>query len=119
MDTITVEKADLIATLRDNRQAHQEIFEKAQDVYREQMIAELDRALAEARNGGKIRRAFSLPVPENHTEDFDTAISMLEWDQGGTVELSRREFREYVQNEWGWQASFAANTVAYSAMLDD
>jgi nitric oxide synthase oxygenase domain/subunit len=119
MDTITVTKADLIATLRENRDAHQEVFDKAQVVYREKMIEELDRALEEARNGGKIRRGFSLPVPENHVEDFDTAIQMLEWDTGDTVDLTMREFRQYVQNEWGWQASYAANTLSYSAMLDE
>ena len=119
MDTITVPKDDLIRTLRENRDAHLEIFEKAQVVYREQMIAELDRALEEAKNGGKIRRGFSLPVPEDHTEDFDTAIQMLEWDKNNTVVLSTREFRMYVQNEWGWQAAFAANTMSYSAMLDE
>lgn len=115
MDTIKVDKARLIETLKKNREEHKAIFDKAQVVYREQMIAELDRALDEAKNGGKIRRGFSLPVPENHIEDFDTAIQMLEWDQGKTVELTQREFQTYVENKWGWQQSFAGNTQAYVA----
>lgn len=113
MDQITVNKVDLIATLRENQQNHRNLFEIAQDVYREKMIAELDRALDEARNGGKIKRAFALPVPEDHTEDFDTAIGMLTWHQGDQVELTHREYTQYVENKWGWDASFRANTASY------
>ena len=119
MDTITVDKETLLNALRENRDEHQEIFDKAQVVYREKMIEELDRALQEAREGGKIRRGFSLPVPENHVDDFNTAILMLEWDQGETVEISLREFKMYVENEWGWQRSFAENTGSYSMQYQD
>jgi hypothetical protein len=113
MRTITVSKEDLIATLRENRDSHRDIFIAAQQAYRDKMIEELDRALAEARTGGQIRRDFTLPVPEDHTEDFNTAIAMLEWHQAKTVELEQYEFQQYVENEWGWQKSWAANTAAY------
>ena len=115
MELITVVKADLLDTLRSNRDEHRSMFIKAQEKYREAMIEELDRALQEAREGGRIQRAFALPIPEDHTDDFDTAIEMLEWDQGKTVELSQRDFLTYVKNDWGWQASFAATTQSYLA----
>jgi len=116
MELITVVKADLLDTLRSNRDEHRSMFLKAQERYREEMIVELDRALQEARDGKGIKRAFLLPVPEDHTDDFDTAIEMLEWDQNDTVELSQRDFLTYVKNSWGWQASFAANTQSYLAV---
>jgi hypothetical protein len=117
MDSITVNKTDLIKRLQENRAEHHGLFLEAQQVYREQMIHELDRALAEAREGGKIRRLFSMPVPEDHTDDFDTAVRMLEWHQGDTVTLSQYEFTEYVENKWGWRASFAANTESYTQQV--
>jgi hypothetical protein len=119
MDTITVNKADLIHTLEKNRNEHRAIFEKAQEAYREKMIAELDRALDDAKNRRKIIRFFNLPEPEDHTADFDTAIQMLTWDTGDLVDLDRRDFKRYVQNKWEWDTSFAANTRSYSDMLDE
>lgn len=113
MEEITVDKNDLIATLRDNMENHRELFEKAQVVYRARMVEELDRALEEARTGGTIKRAFALPIPEDHTSDFETAIQMLEWELGDQVILQRYEFEQYVMNQWGWRASFAANTQSY------
>lgn len=114
-NTITVPKERLIKTLKKNRKKHLKIFEEAQAVYRAQMIKELDRALQDARDGKKIRRAFTLPVPENHVDDFDTALEMLEWDTNEEVELMEYDFCCFVKNEWGWQQSFAANTQSYVA----
>lgn len=113
MQEITVEKAALIAKLQSNRDEHRSMFIKAQERYRDAMIAELDRALQEARDGQKIRRAFSLPVPEDHTEEFNTAIEMLQWETGDEVQLDQHDFQRYVQNRWQWAASFAANTQSY------
>jgi hypothetical protein len=115
VDTITVLKNDLIETLKANRDAHRDMFLRAQTAYRAKMIEELDRALDEAKNGGTIRRSFALPVPEDHTDDFNTAIQMLEWHQGKTADLSQHEFMNYVENNWGWRQSFAANTASYLA----
>jgi hypothetical protein len=113
MQEITVNKHELIAKLQSNRDEHRSMFIKAQERYREAMIVELDRALEEARRGDKIRRAFSLPVPEDHTEEFNTAIEMLQWETGDEVQLDQHDFQRYVQNRWQWAASFAANTESY------
>lgn len=115
MHTITVLKSNLIETLRQNRDEHKVIVEKAQAVYREKMIEEMERMLAEAKAGRPIRRAFSLPVPEDHTEDFDRALQMLDWELGHHIELDEVQFAQYVQNEWGWARSFHANTGSYLA----
>jgi glyceraldehyde-3-phosphate dehydrogenase/erythrose-4-phosphate dehydrogenase len=113
MRTVTVSKARLLETLQHNRDEHRALFLKAQERYREAAIEELDRMLAEARAGSKIRRAVSLPEPQDYTSSFDTAIQMVEWEEGDTVELDQHEFAQYVQNEWGWMGSFVGSTQAY------
>jgi hypothetical protein len=115
MQEITVEKSALLAKIRANRDEHRSMFLKAQERYRDAMIAELERSLQEARDGQPIRRSFTLPVPEDHTVDFNTAIEMLEWEREDSVVLDHRDFARYVQNRWEWAASFAANTSAYLA----
>lgn len=113
MDSITVEKAALLAKIRTNRDEHRSMFLKAQERYRDAMVVELERSLQEARDGKPIRRSFTLPVPEDHTTDFNTAIEMLEWEQGDEIVLDHRDFARYVQNRWEWAASFTANTASY------
>lgn len=115
MQNITVDKADLIAKITANRDEHKALYDEAVIVYRQRAISEIEKVLAEAKRGDKIRHAFAMPVPEEHTEDFDRALEMLEWDQGDTVELSEYEFQNLVQNEWGWAKNFASNTTSYTA----
>lgn len=112
MDTITVDKAQLIATMTENRSKHQGIFLKAQAGYREQAIQALDRKLQNAREG-KINLTFSLPAPKDFTVEYDTALSMLEWAQGDSVDLDQRDFERYVLDRWDWANQFVGSTSAY------
>lgn len=114
MEPIKVNKEHLLDTLRKNRDEHRAMFLKAHDIYCEKMAEEFTLRAKEARENSKVRRAFTMPVPEDHTVDYDTVIGMLEWDEGDVlVELSHRDFMTYVRNDWGWQQSFAANTQSY------
>lgn len=113
MENICVRKDDLLVKIRENRDAHRSQFLKAQEVYRERVIAELDTRLAQARGGGVINLGFQLPAPVDYTAEYDTAIEMLEWEQADEVELGEHDFQRYVQNRWEWARNFAASTEVY------
>lgn len=113
-DSYIVKKGELLETLTANRDAHREEFLQAQAKYRERVIEHLDARLAEIRNGSKIDVYISLPVPEDHTDDYQAVIDGLEWDTRDEVELNTREFNTLVRNQWAWAPSFAANTQAYT-----
>ena len=112
LQKITVDKADLIERLMNNRDAHRADYDRAVAVYKDRCIAEIESMLADARSG-VIRRNLTLPIPEEHTEDYDRAIDMLEWAQSDTIELTQAEFATLVRNQWGWLTSFTANTSSY------
>ena len=118
MRNITVHKADLITTLRTNRDAHRAEYEKAVEVYKTRFVEEARRFAAEAVARAARSLPFMdfvwLPVPEEHTDDYDRVIALMEWEIADDVELSEQDFRCYVLNEWGWAQSFASNTRSYS-----
>lgn len=111
--TVTVPKAKLLDTLRVNQRTHRDTFLRAQEKYRERVIAELDRRLADARAGGRIDLGFRLPEPVDYTGNYDTAIAMVEWEVGDTVTLSAGDFERYVLDQWEWAGVFATSTRAY------
>ena len=120
MNTITVDKDELRLTLIKNRDEHKAIYDKAVIAYKEKFVRAAKRfaedAVERAATGNFVFAQFGwLPVPEEHTEDFDRAIQMLEWEIGDTVELEETDFRQYVQNNWRWAASFASNSTSYIA----
>jgi len=114
MNTITVNKASLIKTVRENRKVHRKQFLEAQVKYRERVIEELDARLLEARRpGGIINLGFHLPEPEDYTHTYDTALAMLKWEVGDEVQLDEQTFEQLVLNKWRWSSIFAATTLSY------
>jgi len=111
---ITVMKDRLQETLRENREAHREKYLTAVERYRDLAIEEFEKNIEEVKRGGPVRRALTLPVPEDHTNDYDTAIQMLEWTIEDEIELTMHEFEQYVEDNWGWRQSFTSNTTAYT-----
>ena len=113
MESITVNKEQLLTTITANRATHRDQFLTAQKRYREVVIEELDKRLEAARKGGPINLGFSLPEPRDYTDSYDTAIEMLQWELEDTVVLDEESFRRYVLNKWSWAQQFAGSTQVY------
>jgi hypothetical protein len=113
MNSVKVKRDELLKKLKANRQTHTDTFERAVKVFRERMIEELDRMLKDARGGNAVSGFVSLPRPENHTDDYDRVIAMLEMSVDEVIELPNREFGMYVMDKWGWAESFLSNTTSY------
>jgi hypothetical protein len=114
-EKVRVEKSDLLERLRENRDGHREVFLRATEGFREEVVRQLDQALEEARAGRKFRTSFALPEPSDHTRDYDRVIEMLELCVDQIVELDQREFAQYVQDDWGWRPDFVQTSSQYLA----
>lgn len=114
MDEVRVKRDKLIEKLKANKAEHSKVFLIAQDGYREAMIKELDQMLSDARAGNKIRRAVSMPEPQDHTDDYDRAITMLEMCEDEHLMISAHDFQQFVMDEWGWKRDFIATSSNYT-----
>ncbi len=119
MNAITVDKAALLTKLRENREKHRAIFLEAQEGYRIAAIAELDKMLAEAKAGKKIRRTVTLVEPMDQTSDYDRAISMLEMSVDDKITLEEHDFQSFVQDQWRWKKQWSTSNSLYSKSLSD
>jgi len=117
MRTITVNKKDLLEILRTNRNDHGEVYERAIEGYRREAVAMLEAWIDEAKDERKAPTLFrwSLPIPEDHTDDYSRVIGMLEMDLADTVELTEAEFAQYVQDDWGWKQQWTASVSNYTS----
>lgn len=115
MDFITkMNKSVVLETLKTNLEAHKAIFHEAVEIYRVKVAADLHEKLDLIQAGKPIQHYISLPVPEEHTDDYETVIAMLEAHVDDVVELSQEDYRTYIQNNWAWQRNFLANTTSYT-----
>lgn len=115
MDTIKVRTNELLEKMTVNRKAHRELFLKAQEGYRKDVIAELDKMLADVRSGKEIRRVITLPVPEDHTDDYDCVITMLQMCTEPIIEICQSDFQMYVMDNWSWKRQSLATNSFYAS----
>ena len=102
MNAVKVKRGDLLTRVRANREAHRDLFLKAQANYRKFITEELDRMLADAKAGRRISRSIDLVQPRDHTSDYDWVIMMLEMSVDDTIVLNAGEFDQYVRDRWAW-----------------
>ena len=114
MNSVNVEKTELLGILRVNRDGHRAKFEAAQEIYRKRVIEWFEGELERARSGAKIRRHIELPEPIDYTPSYNEVIQMLEMSVNDEIKISQREFRRYVLDHWEWAEDFAAKTMSYT-----
>lgn len=117
MKDITVNKTELREQVQVNRDAHRAIFEQAVKLYNERLLDALQARVERVRLGQKINLYITLPVPEDHTKDYDRILAMLDMELADTIVVTQSEFAQYVMDDWSWKESFMNNSTAYVSGL--
>lgn len=117
---VTVNKDALLSKLRANRNQHREEFIAAERKYRLAAVQEFKRlhdaacdATGTPEDGKALDRGLKLPKPEDHTDDYERVIEMVDMSVAPTIELTAQEFTQYVRDDWGWKAQFASTASYY------
>jgi hypothetical protein len=112
---LMIEKNVLISILVKNRDEHHEKFVKAVALYKQKAIEVLKQNIDNISSGKKLRVFFTLPVPEEHVNDYDRAIRFVTIDTRKEIKLSEQDAINYVEDQWGWSQSYLSNTTSYLA----
>ncbi len=111
MNQVTMHKSELKKILEKNRDTHRELFEEAWEEYGKKVIWNLESRLRAAKEDSpqQVSLHFNLVMPQDHTEDYDQAISMLEHEVYDEVVLDNHEYAELVLDNWGWKGQFSSS----------
>jgi hypothetical protein len=115
--TIVVDKAELINTLKQNRETHITEYEEALAGWRKKMTAACMETSQQADKGElkDFPRALNRlsDVPNSHVKDYDRVIQMLEMDVQEKMTINAQDFSRYVQDEWAWKERFDLSNSNY------
>jgi hypothetical protein len=111
--TITVNKELLLSKLKENREYHHDLYEKAWEGYCKLARQALEDMLALIKDRKPIARGIGHIPPEDHTADYDDVIDMLDWSLGDEVELTQTQFIQYVKDDWGWKEQWTSSNTSY------
>ena len=109
-----MDRRELLDIVTSNRDKHRAVFLEALDGYRKAAIAELERALEDAKSGKEIFRTSRLVQPMDQTKDYNRAIRILECTTEAVIELDEGQFANLVLDQWHWGKQFSAANWAYS-----
>lgn len=115
MRDITVEKAVLIAQVKENRALHREIFLEAVEGYRQEAVRQLEAHIERIKDGVLVEVRIVLPAPSDHTADYDRVLAMLEWETSDMIKIAEEDFASYVMDDWHWKRQFLTANAPYSA----
>jgi hypothetical protein len=114
VNKVTCSKAELRKAVEDNRTNHREIFEEALAGYRIEQVRALEKHIDALRRGKILRGVYYLPVPEDHTKDYDRVLKMLDMHKPELIEISQEDFAKYVMDDWAWRAQWLGTSANYS-----
>lgn len=117
MHNVKVGRVNLLGRIQKNRQTHKEQYENAVEEYKQAVIVELEEWLEKAKAGKDVRRMTVLDKPEDHTEEYDRVIDMLEMSVDEEITLDANSFNQYVRDEWHWKERFGSSIRSTSAYL--
>jgi hypothetical protein len=109
--TIKVNKAKLIAKIKENKDAHIVAYGKAVIAYKNEAIKQLTEITKKV-NDGDMTVRLSLTTPVDNRKNYDKIIDMFDWEVEDEVELEQQEFNEYVQDE----TEFARHALMSNSM---
>ena len=112
MDT-KVNIKHLLEKIKENQENHKRLFEKALKGYQKEMEEILITNLELIRKGDKAERYIALPIPEDHTSDYNRIITMLEMDVRVEIELDEMSFAKYVMDHWEWTDQWTTSNSVY------
>ncbi len=105
---------NLLAILKKNRAGHRELFEEAWGEYRRRVVTAMEHNLDAIKAGGPIDHRITMRTPEDHTEEYDAVIGLLEMSTQPDVELTAHDYERFVMDRWEWARSFEDNTLSYT-----
>jgi hypothetical protein len=132
---ITAKRADVLAKVKTNRDAHAAAYAEALTHYKAAIVRHVDKIRADFTAGlaelvAKVQAATpdgpppvrippavawfaELPPLESHARDYGRAIAVLEAESGETVEMDSDDLDCVVLDSWPWSEEFAAACELY------
>jgi hypothetical protein len=111
---IKAKKSEVLHAIRTNLMAHTKIVREAQEGYVAAAKKALTERLEQLQSGKIASLSFRLSPPQDHLEDYRTALQMLELDVSELVELTAQQVECLIRDKWDWKQQFLAINSAYS-----
>lgn len=113
MQKVTVDKNELLAKLRANKEKHVNDFNTSIVGYRKEVVEYLGKLIDDVNNSKDIKHHIDVDKPVSYEREYNRAIAMLEMSVDNKIELDGDTFNKYVLDEWEWKNTFETISAKY------
>jgi hypothetical protein len=111
----TVKVDELLTILKANRAVHRTVFEAALEGWQRQARVDVERIATDLAAGRYPKISLNLPLPADHTRDYDRVIRMVTLHQGEEIVLSEEDAAQYIEDDWQWKRQWLSHSSTYAA----
>ena len=115
MKPVTIKTLDLIVKLKDNKNEHILEYSEAVKAYKAKAQEVLENSLTHLEETGEYIAPEFLTEPVNKEKEYDRVITMLQMAEEKEIEISERDFQQYVMDEWDWADNVKLSNTMYSS----
>ncbi len=102
---IYIKKEELLEKLGEKLKLHKIVYQESLKAFKRNYVKYLKTLIKKA-SKNKFTTYLDLIEPKNHEEDYHIAIKMIKMSCRAEIELTDREFKQYILNKWDWMETF-------------
>ncbi len=107
---VSVERKSLIERLKKNREKHQKEFEKAIQLWQNDLKEEIAKIEVEKHTHFPDKLELMQRIcPVSYLNDYDDLIDMFEMGVNDQILLESEAFRKFCRDEWDWKSEISKN----------
>tara|TARA_Y100000034_G_C6909175_1_gene423051 strand:+ start:199 stop:585 length:387 start_codon:yes stop_codon:yes gene_type:complete len=118
MEKVTVPVEDVLKALKENYERHQQEYDAAYKGYQKQaeilLNERLEEISASSSESDQVNLVFDLCPPEDHRDDYERAIGMLEMTTEEETRITATQYAAFIQDKWSWQQNWKHSNRAYT-----
>jgi hypothetical protein len=116
LSSVKVAKSNLLEILELNRSSHfKDVadLENARRINIAECFEKQLKLIAEDEDYQPVQQ-FNFPKVQNHSDDYDTAISMLKMTTDSIITLTGVQYEQLVMDKWVWKVDIDSNKSFYN-----
>lgn len=118
MEKVTVKKKKVLEALKTNFERHKKEYDEAYEGYKKQAKVLLEERLsdlvASSSETEQVDLGFELQPPEDHRDDYERAIGMLEMSKEDDTKITATQYAAFIQDKWSWQKNWKFSNRSYT-----
>ncbi len=118
-NVVKIKKEELLSVLKDNLEKHIKDVAEAIELRRNNIINIFDKVSERIESDITYVPSdnFSFPKPVDSSNDYRTAIRMVEMTQDKIIELNERQFDKLVMDNWEWKRNLVSTSALYGKSI--